>query len=164
MDANTVQELANAISPEYFINDRYGGRSSVAYQRAKALTSGYNARKVTSTKRKLQHIIGTLALTEGWLASTWHDTGHGIRGQSPVDYYFDMTLAKHECMFFVYLHNGRVITLNAQQRQWCAYAQNVGITTQHWTLDNIEAIYRLLRTPYPTMNIVDAIIPPPNIH
>ena len=146
MQAHTLRELADVVSEEYFINDKYGGDSVRAYIRAKQLSDNGNHRTVTATRRKLQHIIGSLALIEGWIAHTWRDTGGGIAGQSPTDYYFDMTLAKHECMFFVYIHGGKGVTLNVQQRQWCLYAREMGIPVQHWTIHNITPIYRLLRT------------------
>ena len=159
----TLQDLSEHLNADYFKYDRFGNRSRFAYIKAKQLTRQPNRRTTSAVKKKLQHMIGALSIIYDWTSHTWSDKGGGISALSPTDYYFDMTLAKNEFMFFVYIHSGKTLSLNRHQQIWCTYAHNMNVPVFHWTTDSIQSIHDLLTHAQPTLEIAERIFPPPEI-
>lgn len=151
----TLDEIRNIATVELYTNDNK--RHTVAdtlYRKTKTLTTGFNTRKITPTKRRLQNIIGTWALLNNWLCHSWKD------GKGPTDHYFDITLAKNNFMFFVYIH-GKTIKLNQNQSNWCKKASAVNMSVYHWNIQDLNNIRRLLYHPEPTQHTANFIFPPP---
>ena len=159
----TLHDLSEQLTIDYFLDDRFNSRARLAYVKAKQLTKPYNSRVTSAAKKRIQYVAGSLSIINGWSSHTWADKGHGLAGQSPTDYYFDMTLAKNKFMFFVYIHSGKVVSLNRPQQIWCAYAQDMDIPVFHWTIDSIQSIHNLLTLIQPTLEVAERIFPPPEI-
>ena len=155
----TKEELVATLTPEYFNpENRYEDRAHSAYVRVKQLTTGYNTRRISPLKRKLQNQISAWALLHGWQCHTWRDTGTRLGGQSPSDCYFDLTLCKGACFTFVYTKPDNKPLL-ADEQAWYDRVTSLNIPVVICTPSQVANMKTLLETRNPTRETLEKLFP-----